>query len=150
VNTTQMKAAAAAWIAAALASIGFAATAHARSAANLPVSDDIRDQLVVAGADLVHRPPAEFSGLIPGKTFYAYDPATETHWAAAKLRPASQDAGIALQDQNSYVLFEQSAGGRWNPFADGYALNPCPAPVSVRDVWGWPAGVCAPGTAHGA
>lgn len=134
----------------AAASISFAATAHAWSAENLPVTDDIRAQLVETGADLLHQPVSAFSGLVAGKTFYAYDPATQTHWAAAHLAPTTYQAGVADQDQNSYLIYRQPDGAPWVPYADGWGINPCPIPKSVLDVWQWPAGQCRPGGAQGA
>ncbi|MBV8348102.1 MAG: hypothetical protein JOZ49_11380 [Mycolicibacterium sp.] len=125
-TTMKMKAIAAVGMTTAAASIGFAATAHAKGAVNLPVTDDIRAQRVEAEAD----------------------PATSTHWAAKALVATSFQAGVNLQNQNSYMIFRQPAGGRWVPYGDGYRMKPCPLPVEVLGVWQWPAGKCGPGTAQ--
>ncbi|MGO9381282.1 MAG: hypothetical protein ACLP4W_04115 [Mycobacterium sp.] len=138
-------------VASAAAMIGFPATACADPAVNLPVTDDIRAELVQAGAVLTGRPASEFTGLVPGRTYYAYDPNTDSHWAAAALvaSRASFQAGVNLQDQNSYMLFKKAAGGTWIPYADGYggmrgAHCPVQIPTAVLNVWQWPAGGCYP------
>lgn len=133
------------------AAISCAAAAHADPAVNLEVTDELRSQLVQAGAILTGRPAGEFIGLRPGRTYYAYDPGSQTHWAAGALvaDPSAFQAGVNLQDQNSYMLFRKSADGTWVPYADGYGGMPghrCPVqiPSTVLDVWGWSAGSCYP------
>jgi hypothetical protein len=137
----------------AVALIGVAAPAHADDApVNLPVTDAVRAELVQAGAVLTGRPAAEFGGLRPGLTYYAYDPASGMHWAAAALTaPTTFDASIQLQDQNSYLMFAQAGtpGATWIPTAAGFGPIPagqasCPVPQSVRNLWAWPAGACYP------
>lgn len=133
------------------AMIGIAAPAHADDTAiNLPVTDTVRAELVTAGAVLTGRPASDFSGLRPGDTYYAYEPTNGMHWAAAALYgPKSYEAGIQLQDQNSYMIFEQSgmAGSTWIPIAAGFGPIPggeavCPLPQSVREVWHWKKDEC--------
>jgi len=146
---------AAVWMATAAATIGLAAPAHADdSPVNLPVTDDVRAELVQAGAVLTGRPASEFTGLEPGKTYYAYEPnaANPDYWAAAALAgPKSYLAEIKLQDQNSYMIFRKSAdsAATWVPIAAGAFSSirvgdvPCPLPASIRDLWGW-TGKCYP------
>jgi hypothetical protein len=144
---------AAVWIATATATIGFAAPAHA-DPVNLTVTDDIRAQLVEAGATLTGRPASEYGGLRPGKTYYAYEPngGRPTYWAAAALDgPKTEVAAINLQDQNSYFMFskDEDPGATWIPIAAGFGpipagMAPCPIPQAVRDLWNWPAGKCYP------
>ena len=117
---------------------------------NLTVTDDVRDQLVKAGAVVTGRPASEYSGLRPGKTYYAYQPGSveATYWAAAALDgPKTELAGIRLQDQNSYIMFHRDGdpAATWVPIAAGFGAipageEPCPIPQSVRDLWQWPAG----------
>ena len=52
---------AAVWMATAAATIGLAAPAHADSPVNLTVPDDVRAQLVQAGAVLTGRPASEYT-----------------------------------------------------------------------------------------
>ncbi len=70
---------AAVWMATAAATIGLAAPAHADSPVNLRVPDDVRAQLVQAGAVLTGHPASEYAGLEPGQTYYAYDPNSDTY-----------------------------------------------------------------------
>ena len=84
---------------------------------NQPVTDQLRAQLVAAGAALNSIPVAEYTGLAPGLTYYAYDSATQTYWAAARLVPAPTSdpsnpsrAQVASQDEGSYYLFRQPRG----------------------------------------
>jgi hypothetical protein len=132
--------------------LGWAAPAQAAGdAVNLPVTDAVRAELVQSGATLTGRPVSEFRGLTPGRTYYAFEPSSGMHWAAAQLQANSYDAGIMLQDQNSYMFFHQAAapGSTWIPIAAGFGPIPageesCPMPESVRQVWQWPAGKCYP------
>lgn len=122
---------------------------------NQPVTDQLRAQLVAAGAALNNIPVAEYTGLAPGLTYYAYDGATQTYWAAARLVPAPTSdssnpsrAQVASQDEGSYYLFRQPRGGSWTAYADGNTGpdTPCPTtvPAGVTQVWGWPPGSCRP------
>jgi hypothetical protein len=141
-------------MAAAAATIGFAAPAHAdASPVNLAVTDDVRAQLLQAGATLTSHPASEYTGLEPGNTYYAYDPNSETYWAAAALSgPKTFDAGVMLQDANSYIMFRKSGqGGTWVPFRVGYgpgaAMPPdgnCPLPPAIHDLWQFMPGFCTP------
>jgi hypothetical protein len=145
---------------AAAAVIGLAAPAQAcggDSPVNLTLTDDIRAELVQAGATLTGFPASEFAGLQPGKSYYGYEPESDTYWAAGKLTGAkSFEAAVNLQDQNSYMMFHKSgaADATWVPIAAGFGpipagKAPCPIPESLRDVWQWPAGKCHPPTTAG-
>lgn len=144
---------AAVWMATAAATILAAPPAHADSPVNLTVTDDVRDQLLQAGATLTGRPASEFTGLKPGKTYYAYQPGVNaTYWAAAALYgPKSESAAINLQDQNSYMMFRKGddSAATWVPIAAGFGpipagQEPCPIPQAIRDLWQWPTGKCYP------
>jgi hypothetical protein len=130
-------------------------TTSAAQAVNVPVTNQIRSQLVAAGAALNNIPVAQYSGLAPGLTYYALDTATQTYWAGARLVPApSSDpsnptrAQVASQDEGSYYVFTQPKGGSWTAHAAGNVgpSTPCPVtvPASVVAVWGWPSGGCRP------
>jgi hypothetical protein len=117
---------------------------------NLLVTDDVRAQLVVAGAAMNSLSPADYVGLVPGETFYAYDPTLKTYWAGAALQPStsSMQAQVASQDDGSYVLFNKVAGGTWIARPVGLTGTaegaPCPltVPAGILKLWGWPAGSC--------
>ena len=153
-KATKTSMVAAMWMATAAATFGLAAPAHADAPVNLTVTDGVRTQLVQAGAVLTGRPASEYSGLRPGKTYYAYQPGSveATYWAAAALDgPKTELAGIRLQDQNSYILFHKDGdpAATWVPIAAGFGAipageEPCPIPESIRDLWQWPAGKCYP------
>jgi hypothetical protein len=125
------------------------------AAVNVPVTDQIRTQLLAAGAAVNNIPVTQYSGLAPGLTYYAFDRATNTYWAGARLVPApSSDpdnptqAQVASQDDGAYYLFKQPRGGSWTAYPDG-ATGPGPdcqltVPAPVLVVWGWPAGTCRP------
>ena len=145
---------AAVWMATAAAMIGGAAPARADAPpVNLPVTDDVQSQLLPAGATLTGYPASEYTGLEPGETYYAYDPNSDTYWAAAALSgPKTFDAGVMLQDANSYMMFRKSGqGGTWVPFRVGYgpgaAMPPdgdCPLPPAIHDLWQFMPGFCKP------
>jgi hypothetical protein len=130
------------------------ATANADDApVNLPLTDDVRAQLVEAGAVLTGRPVSEFIGLRPTNAFLAEYPTSHSQYAAASLAaaPGAFEAGVNLQDQNSYMMFVKDGrpGARWIPKAIGFGPipageAPCPLPQAVRDLWNWPAGECYP------
>ena len=153
-KATKTTVVAAMWMASAAATFGLAAPARADAPVNLTVTDDVRDQLVKAGAVVTGRPASEYSGLRPGKTYYAYQPGSveATYWAAAALDgPKTELAGIRLQDQNSYIMFHKDGdpAATWVPIAAGFGAipageEPCPIPESIRDLWQWPAGKCYP------
>jgi hypothetical protein len=139
--------------ASAAATLGLAATAHADAPVNLRVKDGIRAELLQTGAEVHGVPAAEFVGLAPGKTYYAYDPDTMTYWAGAKLRPSptSEQAQVSVQDAGSYTLYKKIKGGLWTAFNIG-AGDPdpqqCPQnlPLSIMTMWGWDPLYCRPGT----
>jgi hypothetical protein len=102
------------------------------------------------GAGLTGQPASQYSGLEPGKTYYAYDPDNDTYWAAAALSgPKTFQAGVMLQDANSYMIFRKTSGGTWVGFRAGFGPisageEPCPVSASIRDIWQWPTGKCYP------
>jgi hypothetical protein len=131
------------------------ATTSVSQTVNLPVTNQIRAQLIAAGAAVNNIPVSEYTGLAAGLTYYAFDPATNTYWAGARLVPGlSSDpsnptrAQVASQDDGSYYLFSRPKGGGWTAVADGNVgpNTPCPVtvPSAVVKVWGWPAGSCRP------
>ena len=150
---TKTTVSAAVWVATAAGTIALAAPAHANSPVNLVVTDDVAAQLVQAGSVMTGRPAAEFTGLRPGKTYFAYQPSSvnATYWAAALDGPTTQLAGFRLQDQDSYMMFHKDGdpAATWVPIAAGFGpipagVQPCPIPESIRDLWQWPAGKCCP------
>ena len=139
-------------IATAATALPFAAIAHADGTpVNLPVTDDVRAQLVQAGTVLTRQPAGQYTGLQPGKTYYAYAPDNDTYWAAAALSgPKTFQAAVMLQDANSYMIFhKQSQGETWVAIGDGFGAissgeEPCPLPPEIHDLWQWPLGACYP------
>ncbi|MDT5050444.1 MAG: hypothetical protein QOG75_6348, partial [Mycobacterium sp.] len=152
--TTMKTAIAAVWVATAVAVLGMAAPARADDAPSiLPLTNDVRAQLLQAGAVLTGRPASEFSGLRPENQYYAYEPnaGNPYYWAAAALEGKTYLAKVYTQDQNSYMLFRKGGdpAATWVPMAVGYGPipagdDPCPLPQSIRDVWKWETGKCFP------
>jgi hypothetical protein len=132
------------------ATLGLAATAHADAPVNLGVNDAIRAELVQVGAELHGVPTSEYVGLVPGITYYTYDPDTMTYWAGAHLMPSatSERAQVSVQDAGSYTLFKKIKGGLWTAFNDGLgrAGGGCPQalPASILTMWGWDPQYCRP------
>ncbi len=125
------------------------------AAVNVPITDEVRAQLVAAGAAVNGIPVGEYSGLAPGLTYLALDQATGTYWAGARLVPAPTSdpsapsrAQVASQDDGSYYVFSQPRGGIWTAHATGASGpdTPCSitVPSTVLAIWGWPAGGCRP------
>jgi hypothetical protein len=155
--TTRFRASLAVSLSAAAAAIGPAAITQAdpqtQEPVNLPVTDDLRVQLLAAGALLTQHPASDYTGLVPDTTRYAYDPYLDTYWAAGTLAgPKNDDAAIMLQDANSYMAFRRAGqDGAWVAMAVGFgpsATMPpggnCPLPPAIHDLWGLMPGFCHP------
>jgi len=130
-------------------------SAASATAANVPVTDQVRSELVAAAASLQSIPVAQFSGLAPGLTYYGQDKTTGTYWAGARLvaAPSSDPsnptrAQVSTQDEGSYYVFQKPSGGSWTAYAAGNTGpgTACPVtiPPAILQVWGWPAGSCRP------
>jgi hypothetical protein len=126
-------------------------TTTALGTQNLVVTAAVRTALVQAGATLKGLPVSDFTGLEPGRTYYAYDAATATYWAGAALQPSpsSLPAEVSGQDDGAYLLFSMPAGGNWTAVNDGLgglpgSTCPLPVPADVLTLWNWPAGTCNP------
>lgn len=122
---------------------------------NLAITDQIRAELVAAGATARGLKPSDFTGLRAGLTYYAFDAATQTYWAGGELvpSPSSQDAMVSSQDDGAYTIFFKKSGGHWVAADSGMAgsntepgASPCrySPPAGVLALWGWPAGSCHP------
>lgn len=118
---------------------------------NLVVSNTIRAQLLAAGAALHQLPTSDYTGLRKGETYYAFDPATNEHWAGAGLvaSKSSVKAQVGDQDDGAYLVFRQKAGGAWRawdagiPGSNSYSCA-VKVPASVLAVWNWAPGTCHP------
>ena len=130
-------------------------SAASATAANVPVTDHVRSELVTAAAGLQNIPVAQFSGLAAGLTYYGLDKTTGIYWAGARLvaAPSSDPsnptrAQVSTQDAGSYYVFQKPSGGPWTAYAAGNTGpgTACPVtiPPGVLQVWGWPAGSCRP------
>lgn len=132
-------------------STGRAPTFPSGKIKNLSVSGAIRAELLQAGATLDGLPTKAFTGLVPGETYYAYDPATATYWAGAALVPSKNSlrAQISVQDDGSYLIFSRHVGSTWKAKdvgLTGIAGTKCPVivPAPVLAVWNWARGTCRP------
>jgi len=120
-------------------------------ATNVIVTEQARTQLLAAAAILNGLPVSDYTGLRPGQTYYAYDPATRTYWAGASLvpSPSSLQAEVSTQDDGAYVLFEHPEPGSWIARDVGLAgvegaRCPVQVPASILQLWGWSPGSCRP------
>ena len=117
---------------------------------NLPVTAQVRGDLIATGAALDGIPASEYSGLRAGLTYYPFDPATETYWAGAGLVGATMRAQVSTQDDGSYMIFHRTGDGAWivqTVGLAGVAMEPCPSgtpPPAVVALWGWQVGGCKP------
>jgi hypothetical protein len=123
----------------------------AATAQNLVVSNTVRTQLLTAGAALHKLPVADYTGLVPKETYYAYDPATSTYWAGAGLVASknSKKAQIGDQDDGAYLVFDRPAAGTWRAYdagipGDSHFTCSIVVPAGVLTVWHWTAGTCHP------
>lgn len=121
---------------------------------NLVIGTSVRAQLVAAGAALHKLPTTDYTGLIPGETYYAYDPATKTYWAGAGLvaSSTSNQARIGNQDDGAYLVFDRPAGGSWRAYdagipGDTHFTCSMKVPAPVLAAWHWTPGSCHPPSA---
>jgi hypothetical protein len=83
---------------------------------NLPVSQDVRNELTVAYVNARGISLSDVAGTIPGSVYYAYDPATDTYWAEATFvgsRTASVKVLVGFQDGGSIGFFDRAARSGW-------------------------------------
>jgi len=119
---------------------------------NLVVTPAVRRSILAAGAAYHQLPVTDYVGLYAGRTFYAFDPATDTYYAAASLdpSPSSYQAQVGAQDDGSYNLFTRRAGAaKWTVYDDGLGgvqggICPIHLPAAVLAVWNWKAHGCYP------
>jgi hypothetical protein len=104
----------------------------------------MRNELTVAFADYKRIPPSDVAG-ISGSVYYAYDPATDTHWALANFLPslrAPSQVLVGFQDGASIGLFTRFANGSWQVQLGG-APPICAEvaffPPAVLTAWSLPA-----------
>jgi hypothetical protein len=127
-------------------------TTMVEPAQNLPITPAVVKSLLQAGAAYHSLPAKDFTGLAPGMTYYAFDPANMTYYAAAGLdaSPNSLQAQIGDQDDGGYNIFVRVATAtNWTVYNDGLGAAQdvkCPItfPSSVLAVWDWKAGSCFP------
>jgi hypothetical protein len=102
-----------------------AAGGPAPGAENLPVTTAVRTALVDAGAAHYGLAASAFTGLGEGTTYYAYDLSTSTYWAGASLvpSPSSYEAGVVVQDDGAYLIFDRSGHGAWQARDVGYSVT---------------------------
>jgi hypothetical protein len=118
---------------------------------NLVVDQTLRSQLVAAGAAMHQLPSSDYTGLIKGETYYAYDPTTGVYWAGAGLVASntSLKAQVGDQDDGAFLDFERPVSGAWRAYPAGIPGNSnyscaVTVPPAVLAVWGWPSGTCHP------
>jgi hypothetical protein len=118
---------------------------------NLVLTDAIRAQLVAAAAKLHGLPASAYVGLVPGESYYGFDPATNTYWAGGALdpSPSSQQAQVSVQDDGGYYIFQEPAGGSWTASAEGLAgiegaKCSVQIPPALVALWHWASGACHP------
>jgi hypothetical protein len=130
-------------------------TANAKTGAtNLVVTAAVRKNLFDADAAYHSYPPADYRGLAPGMTYYAFDSQNDRYYAAAGIIPNSKSMGaqVGTQDDGGYNLFVMKRGAaKWTIYDDGLggaedSICPITVPAAVRKVWNWSMHPCYPNT----
>jgi hypothetical protein len=127
-------------------------TTTVAEAENLGVTPAVRASLMAAGAAWHSLPVSDYTGLEAGGTYYAYDAATLTYYAASGLdaSPSSVSAQVGDQDDGAYLLFTEHYGSdTWKVYGDGLggaqdSVCPITIPTVVLELWGWVPGTCYP------
>ena len=133
-------------------SSGTSTQPQSQTAVNEQMRTPLRNQLIAAAAKINGNVPVtQYAGLEPGRTYYAYDPATKTYWAGAGLVPRSDStaAAVSVQDNGSYNLFRRTVGGSWTAYDVGLAgvggtRCPIEPPATILRLWAWPTNTCHP------
>jgi hypothetical protein len=123
-------------------------------AKNLIVTPAVRKSLLDADAKAHSYPVADYRGLAPGETYYAFDEQNDRYYAAAGLVANSRSLGaqVSTQDDGGFNLFYRSKNSStWKVFDDGLGGaegSTCPIviPLAVRQVWNWTMHPCYPNT----
>jgi len=106
---------------------------------NLPVTAQIKSDLVAAYVAHSGLPASQVGGTAPGTVYYAYRPATQTYWAIASFVPsatADMNTQVAMQDDGCCGIFTQASGGVWT-FVAGFLGAPCTGqiPADLETLW---------------
>jgi hypothetical protein len=104
---------------------------------NLPVSRDVRNELTVAYVNSRGIPLSDVASTMPGRVYYAYDPATDTYWAEATFqgsRTASLKVLVGFQDGGSVGFYVRAARSGWQVQLGG-------APITCTEVRFFPPAV---------
>ncbi len=128
--------------------------AKSGTATNLVVTAAVRKSLFDADAAYHSYPPADYRGLTPGMTYYAFDSQNDRYYAAAGIIPNSKSMGaqVGTQDDGGYNLFVEKRGAtKWTIYDDGLggaedSICPLTIPLAVRKVWSWTEHPCYPNT----
>lgn len=115
---------------------------------NVPVSGELKFELVGAFTSASRLDPGYVDGT-SGTVYAAFDPATDSNWALASMKPSAAarathqqssaggttDPLIAFQD--GPFVFQQTGDGPWTKVADTGGV-PCPPvpPAAVLQLWG--------------
>ena len=116
----------------------------------LPITAQVVAQLVAAKAAASQLPPSDYTGVLTDG--YAYDPATNTFWAAGAVTASdsSVPAQVTVNDQGGYDVFRRTAGGSWTAYdvgtVTGVGVAACgvAVPATIDTLWGWAPGACRP------
>lgn len=127
-------------------------TTPSNGAENLVATTQVKESLLAAGAANNNLTSADYVGLAPGATYYAYDTDTQMFYAGAALVPSSSSlaAQVSTQDAGAYLLFTKPKNAStWMAYAVGLTGGTgevCPIfpPAAVLSIWGWPAHSCKP------
>jgi hypothetical protein len=119
---------------------------------NLALTPAVRKSLLDAAAAYHQLPASDYVGLRTGAIYYAFDPATNSYYAAAGLNasPHSLKAQVGTQDDGAYNLFLRAADTKkWTVYNDGLGGaqdSTCTLiiPSAVLKVWNWKAKSCYP------
>jgi hypothetical protein len=112
----------------------------------------VRGELVAAFAALNNWPLSYENGTEPGSVYYAYDPATDTYWAIARIQPSPtglREEPAGWQDGGNVGLFKKVGSGPWKAGIAGIPVE-CGLlrffPQRVLAAWSLPttppAGMC--------
>jgi hypothetical protein len=135
-----------------LAGCGAGGAATTTKAQDLVVTAAVRTSIFDALAKSHQLPPKDYVSLIPKRTYYAFNPANRTYYAAAGLvaSPHSLPAQVGTQDDGGYQLLTHKSGvATWKVYNDGLggaegSTCPIAIPASVLAAWNWKPKSCAP------
>jgi hypothetical protein len=122
---------------------------------NLVSNSTVRGDLTAAFVAHKRISPSDVAGTYPGSVYYAYDPATNTYWAAAQFESSSTapiNVLVGFQDGGNFGLFRRVGEDPWQvqvKTSPPACTEPQFFPPAVLEAWSLPTSTPTPTATNG-